>query len=138
MFNVTALICQNLTSKSKWWVLIITCKWVPNVKFDFDVGVDSRHCVTDTSKLKSTLGTFSNMCPEGIFCLSLFISLYPSTLDHSASDPPSTKVRLKQHQTCFRTFLRLSFNYFAINRINKKLSRWGRSRNSKTQINHVF
>ena len=30
---------------------------VPNVKFDFDVSVDSRHCLTDTLKSNSTLGT---------------------------------------------------------------------------------
>ena len=27
--------------------------------------VDSRHCLTYTAKLNSTLGTFSDKCPEG-------------------------------------------------------------------------
>ena len=62
----------------KWWVLIIACKWVPNVQFDFDACVDSRHCLTDTSKLNSTLGTFSGKCPEG--------SIY--LLIHSVVDVP--------------------------------------------------
>ena len=30
---------------------------VANVKFDFDVSVDSRHFLTDTSKSNSTFGT---------------------------------------------------------------------------------
>ena len=51
--------------KSKWWVLIIACKWVPNIEFNFDVCVDSRQCLTDTSKWNLTLGTFSGKCPEG-------------------------------------------------------------------------
>ena len=61
---ISALKGQNLMSKSKWWVLIIVWKWVPNVKFNFDVCVESRHCLTDTSKSNSTLGTFSGKCPE--------------------------------------------------------------------------
>ena len=28
---------SNLMRKSKWWVLIMARKWVPNVKFDFNV-----------------------------------------------------------------------------------------------------
>ena len=50
-------------SKSKLWVLIIACKWVPNIEFDFDVCVDSRQCLTDTSKSYSMLG----MLPKGTF-----------------------------------------------------------------------
>ena len=30
---------------------------VPNIKFDFDVSVDSRHCLTDTLMSNLTLGT---------------------------------------------------------------------------------
>ena len=57
------------SAKSK--CLIIASKWVPNVKFNFHVWkkkknfhvwVDSRQCLTDTSKLNSTLGTFSDIC----------------------------------------------------------------------------
>ena len=52
-------------SKPKWWVPIIECQWVRNVKFDFDVSV--RQCLlsTDTLKSNSTFGTFSDMCPQG-------------------------------------------------------------------------
>ena len=44
-------------SKSEWWVLIIACKWVPNIEFDFNVSV--RHCLlsTYTSKSNLTLAT---------------------------------------------------------------------------------
>ena len=65
VFDISALIGQNLRVKSKWWVLIIACKWAPNVEVDFDVCVDSRHCLTGTSKSHSTLGTFSGKCPVG-------------------------------------------------------------------------
>ena len=71
VFDINALIGQNLTSKSKWWVLIIGCKWEPNVELVFDVCVDSRQCLTDTSKSNSTLGTFSGKCPEGWYFASL-------------------------------------------------------------------
>ena len=64
-FVLTVLIGQNLTSKSKWWVFIIVCKWVPNVKFNFDVCVDCRQCLTDISASNSTLGSFRDMCPQG-------------------------------------------------------------------------
>ena len=33
-------------SKSKWWVLIILCIWVPKVKFDFDVS--AMQCLLST------------------------------------------------------------------------------------------
>ena len=65
VFDISAMIGQNLMLKSKWWVLIRACKWVPNVKFHFDVCVDCRQCLTDTWKSNSTLGTFSNKCPKG-------------------------------------------------------------------------
>ena len=57
VFEISALIGQNLMSKSKWWVLIIACKWVPNVILDFNLCIDRRQCLTDTSN--SVLGTFS-------------------------------------------------------------------------------
>ena len=62
VFDISALIGQKIKSKSKWWILIFACKWVPSVEFDFDVCVDSRQCLTDTLKLNSTLGTFSDIC----------------------------------------------------------------------------
>ena len=37
VFIISALIGQNPISKSKWWYLIIACKWVPSVEFNFDV-----------------------------------------------------------------------------------------------------
>ena len=61
-FGISELIGQNLTSKSKWWILFIACKWEPSVEFDSNVCVDSRQCLTDTSKLNLTLGTFSDIC----------------------------------------------------------------------------
>ena len=36
-------------------------KLVPNIEFDFDVCADNRECLTDTPKLNSTLGTFSDI-----------------------------------------------------------------------------
>ena len=63
VFDLRVLIGQNLMSKSKWWVLIIVYEWVPNVKFDCDVCVDCRQCLTDISKSNLMLGTFSDMCP---------------------------------------------------------------------------
>ena len=40
---------------------------MPNIEFDFDACVDSRNCLTDTSRSNSTLGTLSGKCPEGFF-----------------------------------------------------------------------
>ena len=63
VFDTSALIGQILMSKSKWWVHLIARKWVPIVEFDFNVCVDSRQRLTDTLKLNSTLGTFSDIMP---------------------------------------------------------------------------
>ena len=67
VFDISALIGQNLMSKSKWWVLITVCKSVPDVECDLNVCVDSRQCLTDTSKSKLTLGTFISNAYDQIF-----------------------------------------------------------------------
>ena len=59
VFDINALIHENLTLKSKWGGLFIICKWPHH--FDFDVWY---LCfATDTSELNLTLGTFSDMGP---------------------------------------------------------------------------
>ena len=68
-FGCICICWQNLTLKKKLWVLIIACKWVLKVKFDFDVSVDSRHCLTHTLKSNLTLGTFSDKSSRRILTI---------------------------------------------------------------------
>ena len=50
---------------------------VPNIKFDVDVSVDSRHCLTETSKSSSTLGTHLHTMMLG-FDLSVHLRWKPN------------------------------------------------------------
>ena len=51
---------------------------VPNVKFDLEAFVDSRHCLTDTSKSYSTLGT----CLHAHFDFKVFFNVLTYQCTH--------------------------------------------------------
>ena len=46
--------------------MIRTQNFEPKVNFDFNVSVSNCMLSTETSKSKSTLGTFSGICPGGL------------------------------------------------------------------------
>ena len=70
VFNINGLIGQNLTSKAKWWVLIMACKWDASFRC---ICMLSAH----TSKSNSTLGYFQWYVPRAKVIRNSFHLLQP-------------------------------------------------------------